>query len=181
MGSLRVVDGRTRNAALFFESGGREPLIYDNRKLLLFGEIIPFAESERYLPTLITALEDVMIDAGIRDDGIVIRSTGCPNGCGRPYLAEIGLVGKAPGIYNLYLGAGRGGHRLNKLFKEAVNHDQIVELLTPIIRHYAKGRGDGEPFGDFVIRAGYVAETLRKRFGQFHEELGDTAFVAGTA
>ena len=74
----------------------------------------------------------------------------------RPYLGEIGLVGRAPGIYNLYLGAGHCGERLNKLYKEAVNHDQIIEELSPIIRRYAKERRDGERFGDFTCRAGYV-------------------------
>ena len=117
---------------------------------------LALAESQRYLPTLVTALDDVLEDAGLREDAIVIRMTGCPNGCARPYLGEIGLVGRAPGIYNLYLGAGHCGERLNKLYKEAVNHDQIIEELSPIIRRYAKERRDGERFGDFTCRAGYV-------------------------
>ena len=82
--------------------------------------------------------------------------TGCPNGCARPYLGEIGFVGRAPGIYNMYLGAAHSGERLSRLYKEALNHDQIVEELTPIIHRYAKERDDGESFGDFVCRAGYV-------------------------
>ena len=85
------------------------------------------AESERYLPDLVTALEGVLQKAGLADDDIVIRMTGCPNGCARPYLAEIGLVGRAPGTYNLYLGAAFDGSRLNKLYRQDVGHDAIVE------------------------------------------------------
>ncbi|HAQ58746.1 MAG TPA: NADPH-dependent assimilatory sulfite reductase hemoprotein subunit, partial [Opitutae bacterium] len=86
---------------------------------------LALAESERYLPTLVTDLEVVLEEAGLRDDEIVIRSTGCPNGCGRPYLGEIGLVGKVPGKYNLYLGAGFDGERLNKLYRTSITHEQI--------------------------------------------------------
>ena len=75
---------------------------------------LALAESERYLPSLIDELDEIIDSLGLRDESIAIRSTGCPNGCGRPYL-EIGLVGKAPGKYNLYLGAGLDGMRLNKL------------------------------------------------------------------
>ncbi len=84
--------------------------------------------------------------------------TGCPNGCARPYLAEIGMVGRAPGKYNLYLGAAHNGTRLNKLYKESLKHDQILEALKPIIERYAKERQRGEHFGDFTIRAGYVSQ-----------------------
>jgi sulfite reductase (NADPH) hemoprotein beta-component len=121
------------------------------------------AEAERYLPELITELENVLAEAGIRDDDIVIRMTGCPNGCARPYLAEIALVGRAPGIYNLYLGASHTGDRLSKLWKEALNGEQIVEELTPIFHEYAKEGNrvvpegeDREWFGDFCIRKGYI-------------------------
>ena len=98
-----------------------------------------------------------MLDkAGLRDDDIVIRMTGCPNGCARPYLAEIGLVGRNPGLYNLYLGAAFDGSRLNKLYAQDVDKARIVGLLEPMFVRYAKERNDGERFGDFVIRAGYV-------------------------
>jgi hypothetical protein len=76
------------------------------------------AESERYLPSLLDKLDAIMRDAGLEKDPIVIRMTGCPNGCARPYLAEIGLVGKNLGKYNLYLGGGFVGDRLNKLYRE---------------------------------------------------------------
>ncbi len=117
---------------------------------------LALAESERYLPELVTELESVIEECGLHDDAIVIRSTGCPNGCGRPYLAEIGLVGRSPGKYNLYLGAGFAGDRLNKLYRESLTHDQIVAEVTPIIKRYAKERESGERFGDFTIRKGYV-------------------------
>ena len=93
------------------------------------------------------------------DDDIVIRMTGCPNGCARPYLAEIGLVGKGPGRYNLYLGAAFDGSRLSKLYAEDLQHDGIIAALDPLFAAYAKEREAGERFGDFVIRAGFVAQT----------------------
>ncbi len=120
---------------------------------------LALAESERFLPDLITALEELTEKAGLEDDDIVIRMTGCPNGCARPYLAEIGLVGRNPGLYNLYLGAAFDGSRLNKLYAEDVNGGQIVRLLAPMFAHYAKERDEGERFGDFTIRAGYVRPT----------------------
>jgi sulfite reductase (NADPH) hemoprotein beta-component len=87
---------------------------------------------------------------------IVIRMTGCPNGCGRPYLGEIGLIGRAIGRYNLYLGASHNGDRLNKLYKEMLNEAEIIAELKPIIEDYAKNREKNEWFGDFTIRKGYV-------------------------
>ena len=120
---------------------------------------LALAESERYLPTLVTDLEVILEEAGLRDDEIVIRSTGCPNGCGRPYLGEIGLVGKVPGKYNLYLGAGFDGERLNKLYRTSITHEQIIEELRPLLLAYAKERNEGERFGDFVIRKDYVKAT----------------------
>ena len=83
--------------------------------------------------------------------------TGCPNGCARPYLAEIGLVGKGPGRYNLYLGAAFDGSRMNKLYAEDLDHVGIVAALDPLFAAYAKERQKGERFGDYAIRAGHVA------------------------
>lgn len=134
---------------------------------------LALAESERYLPTLVDALEDTIEKAGLRDDSIVIRSTGCPNGCGRPYLGEIGLVGKVPGKYNLYLGAGFEGQRLNKLYRTSATHDEIVEALKPILLDFAKEREAGERFGDFTIRKGYVKATPAGN--QFHADIADEA------
>ena len=134
---------------------------------------LALAESERYMPTLVDALEDTIEKAGLQNDDIIIRSTGCPNGCGRPYLGEIGLVGKVPGKYNLYLGAGFEGQRLNKLYRTSVTHDQIVEELKPILFDYAKERSEGERFGDFTIRKGYVKATPTGN--QFHADIADGA------
>ncbi len=120
---------------------------------------LALAESERYLPELVANLETEMEAAGLRHDEITLRITGCPNGCGRPYLAEIGFVGKSPGKYNVYLGAAFNGSRLNILYKANVVDTEIVALLGPIIRRYALERNKGERFGDFVIRTGYVKHT----------------------
>jgi len=133
---------------------------------------LAFAESERYLPTLIGKLEDLMEAAGIRDDSIVMRMTGCANGCARPYVAEIGLVGRAPGVYNLYIGAGHAGQRLSKLYKESVNEEQVITHLTPLLQQYAKERSQGEFFGDFVIRKGHIKAT--EKGPDFHANLVNT-------
>lgn len=121
---------------------------------------LAMAESERYLPDLMDKIEPMLENAGLRDEEIVIRMTGCPNGCARPMLAEIAFIGKAPGKYNMYLGGGFAGQRLNKLYKENIGEEEILESLQPIVNQYALERHDGEHFGDFVIRAGYVKEVL---------------------
>jgi sulfite reductase (NADPH) hemoprotein beta-component len=128
---------------------------------------LALAESERYLPKLVDELETIIDGLGLRDQSIAIRSTGCPNGCGRPYLGEIGLVGKAPGKYNLYLGAGLDGTRLNKLYRPAISHEEIVQELTPVLEDFASNRETDERFGDFCIRQGYVQATLEG--SDFHD------------
>ncbi len=130
---------------------------------------LALAESERYLPGLITRLEDSLDKAGLRHDDIIMRMTGCPNGCARPYLAEIGFVGRTPGLYNLYLGAAFDGSRLSKLYAQDAGEEKIVALLEPIFVAYAKQRKDGERFGDFCVRAGYVKATLAGN--QFHADV----------
>ena len=120
---------------------------------------LALAESERYLPDLIDALDETLAACGLADDEIVIRMTGCPNGCARPYLAEIGLVGKGPGRYNLYIGAAFDGTRMNKLYAEDLDHAGIVATLAPIFAAYAAGRRQGEHFGDFAVRTCIVART----------------------
>nr|WP_226578653.1 assimilatory sulfite reductase (NADPH) hemoprotein subunit [Halobacillus litoralis] len=117
---------------------------------------LAMAESERYLPTLIDKLEEILDEAGLSDDEIIIRMSGCPNGCSRPALGEIGFIGKAPGKYNMYLGAGFTGDRLNKLYRENIGENEILNELKPMLFHYAKDREEEEKFGDFVIRTGYV-------------------------
>jgi len=119
---------------------------------------LAMAESERYLPTLINKIEGLLDEAGLNEEEITIRMTGCPNGCARPALAEIAFIGKAPGKYNMYLGGGFTGDRLNKLFKENIGEDEILESLKPILIQYGKEKNDGEHFGDFVIRKGIIKE-----------------------
>lgn len=122
---------------------------------------LAFAEAERYLPSLITKIETMLVQHDLFKEEIVIRMTGCPNGCGRPYLAEIGFVGKSEGHYNLYLGGNFIGTRLNTLYKETLSEEEILTELKPIIADYAANRNNGEKFGDFVIRKQYVKETLK--------------------
>ncbi|MBL7969235.1 MAG: assimilatory sulfite reductase (NADPH) hemoprotein subunit [Prolixibacteraceae bacterium] len=122
---------------------------------------LAFAEAERYLPTLVSKIETILHEHGLFKEEIVIRMTGCPNGCGRPYLAEIGFVGKSEGHYNLYLGGNFNGTRLNTLYKETLTETEILDELKPIIADYAQNRHQEEKFGDFVIRKQYVKATLK--------------------
>lgn len=118
-----------------------------------------FAEAERYLPHLMDQL-DVLIRAnGLEKSAISIRMTGCPNGCARPYMSEIGLVGKSPGYYNLYLGGAHDGTRLNKLYLEMLDEAGIIAALQPIFESYSREIQPGERFGDYVLRKGIVATT----------------------
>lgn len=117
---------------------------------------LAMAESERYLPSLLDKLERVVSAVGLAGEPITIRMSGCPNGCSRPYLAEIALVGKAPGKYNVYLGASANGDRLNALYKETLGESEILAALEQLLERYAAERTNGERFGDFVVRAGIV-------------------------
>lgn len=131
---------------------------------------LAMAESERYLPSLLDRLDERLSLHGLAGEPITIRMTGCPNGCARPYIAEIGLVGKGPGRYNLYLGAGFAGDRLGCLYRENVDEAGIIDALDPLFADYAAERASGERFGDFVIRKGVVREVLAGRY--FHAEAG---------
>ena len=110
------------------------------------------AESERYLPDLITRLEALLVEVGLGGQEIAIRMTGCPNGCARPYMAEIGFVGKAPGRYQVWLGGNEAGTRLNRLYRDMVKDPDIVTELRPLFTRYAKERLASERFGDWVAR-----------------------------
>lgn len=121
---------------------------------------LAMAEAERYLPELLGKIEEILDEAGLREEEIVIRMSGCPNGCSRPALAEMAFIGKGPGKYNLYLGGSFTGDRLACLYKENIGEEEILASLRPILLQYAKERQEGEHFGDFVIRAGIV-EAIR--------------------
>jgi sulfite reductase (NADPH) hemoprotein beta-component len=113
---------------------------------------LALAESERALPELLEKFEVVLDEAGLHDDEISLRITGCPNGCARPYLGEIAFVGKAPNKYALYLGAKYNGTRLNRLYAPTVTLDEGVKMLAPVIKRYAVERQHEEGFGDFCER-----------------------------
>jgi sulfite reductase (NADPH) hemoprotein beta-component len=120
---------------------------------------LAMAEAERYLPGLIDKIEDIVDENGLRDKEITIRMTGCPNGCARHALGEIGFIGKAPGKYNMYLGAAHDGSRLSKMYRENIGEEEILSELRVVLSRYAKERQQDEHFGDFVIRAGIVQAT----------------------
>src|SRR6201992_158529 len=108
---------------------------------------LAMAESERYLPELIKKLESTLEEAGLSQDSIVMRMTGCPNGCARPWLAEVAFVGKAYGAYNMYLGGGYHGQRLNKLYRSSIKEEEILEIMRDLIKRYAAEREKGERVG----------------------------------
>ena len=117
---------------------------------------LAMAEAERYQPELITKIEDILAANGLTDEPITIRMTGCPNGCARPYVAEVAFTGRAPGKYNLYVGGGFHGERLNTLYRENIGEAAILEILGEMLGRYAMERTAGEHFGDFVMRVGYL-------------------------
>jgi sulfite reductase (NADPH) hemoprotein beta-component len=118
---------------------------------------LAMAEAERYLPAFVDRVEVLLSKHGLDGTDLHIRLSGCPNGCSRPYLGEIALVGKAPGRYNLMIGADHRGQRLNTLYRENIDEAAILAALDPLFARYATERGAGERFGDFLVRAGVVA------------------------
>ncbi len=125
---------------------------------------LAMADSERYLPDLITKIEGILTRYNLQNEPITLRMTGCPNGCSRPFIAEIGLTGRAPGKYNLYLGGGFHGQRLNRLYRENIGEPAILETLNEVLGRYATERLPDEHFGDFTIRAGIIREVTEGRF-----------------
>ncbi|HLP49533.1 MAG TPA: NADPH-dependent assimilatory sulfite reductase hemoprotein subunit [Chitinophagales bacterium] len=117
---------------------------------------LALAEAQRYLPELISKIEPLLAENQLTNDDIIIRMTGCPNGCARPYLAEIALVGVSPGRYNLHIGGDVSGARLNIIFRENQNEEEILYALGALFKTYAEKRNKNEAFGDFVIREKYV-------------------------
>ncbi|AIX72738.1 MAG: assimilatory sulfite reductase (NADPH) hemoprotein subunit [Mixta calida] len=117
---------------------------------------LAMAEAERFLPAFVTRVEEIMTKHGVGDEHIVLRVTGCPNGCGRAMLAELGLVGKAPGRYNLHLGGNRIGTRIPRMYRENITEDEILAVIDELVGRWAQERAPGEEFGDFTLRAGIV-------------------------
>jgi sulfite reductase (NADPH) hemoprotein beta-component len=117
---------------------------------------LAMAEAERYLSDFVDRLETVMAKHGLDGADLHLRISGCPNGCSRPYLAEIALVGKAPGRYNLMLGADHRGQRLNTLYRENIDETAILYTLDPLFGQYAAERTEAERFGDFLVRKNIV-------------------------
>ena len=118
---------------------------------------LAMAEAERYLPAFIDRIDALLATHGLADADLHVRISGCPNGCSRPFLGEIALVGKAPGRYNLMLGADHIGRRLNSLYRENIDEAAILAALDPLFARYAAERAPGERFGDFLVRAGIVS------------------------
>ncbi|MBH5328704.1 assimilatory sulfite reductase (NADPH) hemoprotein subunit [Eikenella sp. S3360] len=121
---------------------------------------LAMAEAERFLPEFIDRVDEIMAEHGLSGEHIVLRVNGCPNGCGRTMLAEIGLVGKAPGRYNLYAGGNRQGTRIPRLYKENITEPEILAILADWIAGWAQQREAGEGFGDYAVRSGIVRPVL---------------------
>lgn len=117
---------------------------------------LALAEGQRYLPELITKIEPLLQKHGLEEENLIIRMTGCPNGCGRPYVAEIGFVGTAYGHYNLHLGGDHEGQRLNKIYKEHLDEPAILQELNNLFAIFSAERNKGEKFGDFALRKKWV-------------------------
>ncbi|MGH8161115.1 MAG: NADPH-dependent assimilatory sulfite reductase hemoprotein subunit [Gammaproteobacteria bacterium] len=126
---------------------------------------LAMAEAERYLPDFLGKIEARLDRHGLLQEAITLRLSGCPNGCARPYLGEIALTGKAPGRYNLYLGASFSGERMNVLYRENITEPEVLDALDPLFARFAAERKSGEHFGDFLFRAGVTAG------GDFHHAM----------
>lgn len=125
---------------------------------------LAMAEAERFLPTFVTDVENLLKKHHIpQEESIILRVTGCPNGCGRAMLAEIGLVGKAPGRYNLHLGGNKEGTRIPKMYKENITEQQILNEIDELVASWSKERQHDEAFGDFVIRKGIIQEVITSK------------------
>jgi sulfite reductase (NADPH) hemoprotein beta-component len=121
---------------------------------------LAMAEAERMLPQFVTEIEAMLAEHGIPDEAIITRVTGCPNGCGRAMLAEVGLVGKGPGKYNLYLGGNYNGTRIPRMYRENISEAEIKAELNSLIGRWSAERNGDERFGDFVIRVGVVRPVI---------------------
>lgn len=147
-----------RLAAVGLGLGQTSPIRRNSMACVAFPSCgLAMAEAERYLPELLSRLEALATRHGVEAQPITVRMSGCPNGCSRPYLAEIGLVGRAPGRYNLYLGAAFNGSRLNRMVLDNADEAAILAHLDPLFADFARHRQAEEAFGDFLIRRNHVA------------------------
>ena len=117
---------------------------------------LAMAEAERYVVAFSARVDELLVRHGLAGEAVSVRITGCPNGCARPYVAEIGLIGKAPGRYNLMLGSDALGARLNVLYRENIDESTILAALDPLFAGWAAGRQVAESFGDWCVRSGAV-------------------------
>ncbi|MGL1957185.1 MAG: assimilatory sulfite reductase (NADPH) hemoprotein subunit [Colwellia sp.] len=130
---------------------------------------LAMAEAERYLPSLVTDVEKILVKNKLPNEHIILRVTGCPNGCGRAMLAEVGLVGKGPNRYNMYLGSDQAGSRVPKLYKENMSNDNILSEIDRLSARWATERETGEGFGDFTVRVGIV-DKVEISMRDFHDD-----------
>jgi sulfite reductase (NADPH) hemoprotein beta-component len=130
---------------------------------------LALAEAQRYMPILLDKIEPLLIKHDLASEEIIMRMTGCPNGCARPYACEIGLVGTALGRYNLQIGGDRVGERLNKLYKEGLNEEEILIELDYLFGTYKNERTDGETFGDFAFNKWVNSTELIRTASSFSE------------
>jgi sulfite reductase (NADPH) hemoprotein beta-component len=156
--------------AILVEHGLVEPATSALRRNAIACVALPtcplaMAEAERYLPDFTAKVEAILAGHGLTDEPITMRISGCPNGCSRPYVAEIALTGRAPGKYSLWLGGGFHGERLNSLVLDNAGEAAILDVLSDTLGRYARERRRGEHFGDFLHRSGYFAEEERARLG----------------
>ena len=121
---------------------------------------LALAEAQRYLPSLITKIEPILEKYQLSDEDIIIRMTGCPNGCGRAYVAEIGFVGTSYGRYNLHIGGDHYGLRLNKIYRENLDEPAILQELDDLLGYFKKERKKKESFGDFAVRKQLINEAV---------------------
>ena len=113
---------------------------------------LALAEAQRYMPSLLTKIESLLAKNQLQEENIIIRMTGCPNGCARSYIAEIGFVGTALGKYNMHLGGDHEGFRLNKIYKESLGEEEILFELDGWFANFKKERKGNEKFGDYSFR-----------------------------
>ncbi len=121
---------------------------------------LAMAEAERYLPEAVDRMEGLLAKHGVANEQLIFRITGCPNGCGRAMLAEVGLVGKGPGKYNLHIGGDYSGTRIPRMYRENIGEDVIFTELDTLIGQWASNRQPDERFGDFVIRTGVIKPVI---------------------